>query len=348
MPGDFPRADSFSPEYLNRMLEQAAEKAAAAVRHDMQAEMDRRIFEAHGERCITSQNRGLRQANLPELDDPLAPADSSQQKDCRSSQWKGRRSRRSREPPSSPSDSDSSSDESDRAVDRHQQGDARHPKDDAQSRSYTREHFKPEEIGVFNPHLNTKDFPLDGIVEKGNRLSYRSVHMFLEAAQDYAAMVNDPKVVRLGLSCCLQETAAQWWTHQLTHEVRVYVHGSFGISRWRKKLYEKFNMSTSRAFKRLDEERYNQYLVHNSRSVAEFVTTVCHLAKDAGLGATDSQIVAAINRMAPRFREVLARPGPTRRTTLDEFIKNCEDAAESWENMFLGKSSYQSNANKGQ
>ena len=68
-----------------------------------------------------------------------------------------------------------------------------------------------------------------------------------------------------------------------------------------------------RAIELLDEECYDQDSVRNGRSVAEFVTTVFHLAQDAGLGATDC-LAAAYYRIAPRLREALVHP--TRHTTL--------------------------------
>ena len=62
--------------------------------------------------------------------------------------------------------------------------------------------FKPEAIGYFNPNLDKREFRPSDITEKGSRLYYRSVYMFLDAALDYAVVIDDA-TVRLRLSRCL-------------------------------------------------------------------------------------------------------------------------------------------------
>ena len=59
--------------------------------------------------------------------------------------------------------------------------------------------FKPKAIGYFNPNLDKREFRPSDITEKGSRLYYRSVYIFLDAALDYA-IVTDDVTIRLRLS----------------------------------------------------------------------------------------------------------------------------------------------------
>lgn len=90
---------------------------------------------------------------------------------------------------------------------------------DSRSRSRSRNakntNFRPENIGFFDPYLNTSEYGEGDICKKGGKTYFRSVHLFLDSVRDYASL-NSAKETRRQLSKCLRGTAAVWFMHQLT------------------------------------------------------------------------------------------------------------------------------------
>lgn len=51
--------------------------------------------------------------------------------------------------------------------------------------------FRPEEVGFFNPHLDTKDYGPGDIVDAGGKTYFRDVHLFI----DFFRMSPEPKLM---------------------------------------------------------------------------------------------------------------------------------------------------------
>ena len=66
--------------------------------------------------------------------------------------------------------------------------------------------FKPEEVGFFDPYLNVNDYGLGDVTDKGNKVYFRLVHLFIDAARDYA-IVNRAGIMRYNLLKCLRGSA---------------------------------------------------------------------------------------------------------------------------------------------
>ena len=164
----------------------------------------------------------------------------------------------------------------------------------------------------------------------GTKVYYRSIHMFLDSARDYA-QTESARALRKGLNQCLLGTAMTWFTHQLSRQNREWIRGGKGIKRWHTKLFDKFKTSTTKAL--LDKEGYDQDSVRNGRPIGEYVMTVMRLAKEANAKTRTSRLLVAWWRIAPVLRREIHKPNEY--TTLDAFVEECEAHAESWEEIYV-------------
>lgn len=188
-----------------------------------------------------------------------------------------------------------------------------------------RNEFKPEKIGYFDPYTKTAGVEME--TRYGNR-TYHSIHLFLQSARDQSRIL-DPQDVRDGLGQCLQGAAAEWHTHQLSETVKDKIRGGHGIERWETLLLGKFKMSTTKALRLLDQEWFSFDSIRNGRSIAEFVTTVMRLSREAEFREEHVKLSQAWSRLEPSMRDVI--PRPTTRTTVDDFIRVCEEHEETWQ-----------------
>ena len=175
----------------------------------------------------------------------------------------------------------------------------------------------------------------------GNR-TYHSIHLFLQSARDQSRIL-DPQDVRDGLGQCLQGAAAEWHTHQLSEAVKDRIRGGHGIERWEALLLGKFKMSTTKALRLLDNEWFNFDSIRNNRSIAEFITTVMRLAREAEFREEHVKLSQAWSRLEPAMRDVI--PRPTTRTSVDDFIRVYEEHEETWQEKaarYMGRYNQQS------
>lgn len=185
-------------------------------------------------------------------------------------------------------------------------------------------HFKPERVGFFDPYAEGTT----EIVMQGTNRVYRSVHLFLQSARDQAKIV-EPWDIRTNLSQCLQGAAAEWFTHQLAEDTKQLVYEGPGIENWEAVLLGKFKMSTTKALKLLEQQYFDFNSVRNNRSIAEFVMTVMRLAREAEFTGDHVKLSQAWSRMHTSMRDVI--PRPTLYTSVDDFIRTCEEHEENWQ-----------------
>ena len=88
-------------------------------------------------------------------------------------------------------------------------------------------------------------------------------------------------------------------------------------------------MSTTKALRLLDNEWFNFDSIRNNRSIAEFITTVMRLAREAEFREEHVKLSQAWSRLEPAMRDVI--PRPTTRTSVDDFIRVCEEHEETWQ-----------------
>ena len=194
--------------------------------------------------------------------------------------------------------------------------------------------FSPEEIGYFNPYLDEKEYGAGDVVSKGNKIYYRSVHLFIDAFK-YATLDLSSELVRRNLHKCLQGGAATWFIHLLTDDERMELRGGRGVERWEKKLFQKFKTRSTVAYARLEAERYGPEEVRKDRPVADFVMNVVRWAKEADITDPHAQLSMAWNKLDPRFQNNV--PKPRRGWTVEDLIEEIEDRKEAWDNFYHKK-----------
>lgn len=218
----------------------------------------------------------------------IAAANAAQPQPERSYQYErgpGNRRRRNRPNPDDPDYPDNLSDEG--------SADAYRGREDR--------HFRPEEVGFFNPHLDSKDYGSGDIVDVSGKTYFRDVHLFIDSFKD-VARTKAEGVVRRNLNKCLRGVAQDWYIGQLSEIERDHIREGPGVERWEKRLFERFKRTQSSALKALESERYTIQDARNNRETSGFVLNVIRHAKDAGMDSTSAQLTWAWNRLDPSLR----------------------------------------------
>ena len=195
--------------------------------------------------------------------------------------------------------------------------------------------FNPEELGFFDPQLETNEKLMEGdIVNVGSKTYYRNVHMFVDAFKDLE-QCKSSGLVRRNLNKCLRGVAQEWYIGQLTDMEREYIKEGHGVDRWKRMLLRRFKKTQSSALKALEAESYSLSDIRSGRHTSSYVTTVIRAARDAGLEEVSAQLTWAWNKIDPDLRGFIRRPTST--TTVTEFVEELDNMKEVWEDKYARK-----------
>lgn len=114
--------------------------------------------------------------------------------------------------------------------------------------------LEASEIGYFFPNM-----PLDwgdkDMVEKDDKMYYRSVHFFTNRIR-VLAQTRDPNKLKPVLDSCLRGEAELWWNNQLSNATREAYLSASSIDIFCKVLEERFRLPPSEAFAKYNTTRY--------------------------------------------------------------------------------------------
>jgi hypothetical protein len=139
----------------------------------------------------------------------------------------------------------------------------------------------PEEIGFFNLNLSNK-FSKDDVVHCSKDTYYRDVYIFVERVSDIAT-IRGLELVRDNLVTCLQDSALEWYTGQLTALEKRALHYRNDIEEWKEALQNRFKRSPHTALEAMLRKTYTQEDARQQRDPQIYAQAIIQNANAAGL-----------------------------------------------------------------
>ncbi|KZZ93080.1 hypothetical protein AAP_02546 [Ascosphaera apis ARSEF 7405] len=206
--------------------------------------------------------------------------------------------------------------------------------------------WKAEELGFFDPGLKVEDSMKSGAVSYvGHHFYFTNVHDFISRARDFIAAKGE-QMVRLNLVSCLRGTALEWYSTELTELERAGLRATICDHGWFPTLEKRFRMKFSPAWTSIKNSRYTLKDAADGRSIREYVQNLIKTCNYAGISDRSTQIDLAFASLHPELQAQV--PYPDAGTTLQTFLVNLENRAQSWgpfARMRLGRfSQYPNNA----
>ena len=150
--------------------------------------------------------------------------------------------------------------------------------------------FCLKEIGFFNPHLDTKNYSPDDIVDVDEKIYFCDVHLFINFFKNVTHTKAD-SVVCWNLNKCLCDIVQNWYIGQLSAIECEYIWEGHGVEHWEEMLFQWFKHTQLNAMKMLKTECYIIQNVQNNHEPLGFVfNVICH-AKNTNMTNTSTQLM---------------------------------------------------------
>ena len=183
-------------------------------------------------------------------------------------------------------------------------------------------HFQSEEIGLFNSHLNTKNYESDNIIDADEKIYFCDVHLFIDFFRNVTHIKTD-NVVCWNLNKCLCDIAQNWYIAQLSVIERDYIWEGQEVEHWEEMLFQWFKCTQSNVMKVLKTECYTIQNIQNNHESSKFVLNVIHHAKNADMIAISAQLTWVWNHFDFSLQESIWWFSVL--TTVFSFIENMKN-----------------------
>ena len=163
-------------------------------------------------------------------------------------------------------------------------------------------HFWSEEVGFFNPHLNTKNYELSDIIDADEKIYFHDVHLFIDFFKNVTHIKTDD-VMCWNLNKCLCDIAQNWYIVQLLVIERDYIQEDQEVEHWKEMLFWWFKCTQSNVMKVLELEHYTIQNIQNNCESSEFVLNVICYAKNTDMIDISAQLTWVWNCLDSSLQE---------------------------------------------
>lgn len=184
------------------------------------------------------------------------------------------------------------------------------------------------ELGFFDPNYNNQSENTASDREYLMHGTYfRDVHTFIQRAKDMMSTKGE-QMVRDNLSSCLRGSALEWYTADLSPDIKSLIRYGTGIDKWEKQLLKRFKLAPHIAMIMIFNERYTIEDARRHREPRDFAGNIMRAAKDAELTSPISILSIIYNGMDAEFQQHL--PVPTSTTSTDSYLQIMDERKNLW------------------
>lgn len=181
------------------------------------------------------------------------------------------------------------------------------------------------ELGFFDPNYNNISANISSDGEHLVRGTYfRDVHTFIQRAKDLMNTKGE-QMVRDNLSSCLRGIALEWYTEELSPDIKSFIRYGSGIDKWEKQLLKRFKLI---AIMTICNERYITEDARRHREPRDFAGNIMRAAKDAEITSPISILSFIYNGMNAEFQQHL--PVPSSTTSTDSYLQIMDERKNLW------------------
>ena len=180
----------------------------------------------------------------------------------------------------------------------------------------------------FDSMYDDKFIKTDEIMKHAEKNTYfKDVHFFIERVSDIVT-IHDQQLIRKNLFTCLRSTALQWYTSELSFEVKQLLRYDENINHWNKKLLKRFKKSTDVFINVILKERYTMKNARRNRKFREYAFKILRTIKFAKLKSISNQVAIIYNDFDIKFRRDFTKSINV--ITLESFFKEMNDFKKIW------------------
>lgn len=184
------------------------------------------------------------------------------------------------------------------------------------------------ELGFFDPNYNNKSANTASDGEHLVRgMNFRDVHTFIQRAKDLMNTKGE-QMVRDNLSSCLRGIALEWYTSELSLDIKSFIRYGTGIDKWEKQLLKRFRLAPHIAMMTICNERYTIEDARRHREPRDFAGNIMRAAKDAELTSPISILSFIYNGMDAEFQQHL--PVPSATISTDSYLQIMDERKNLW------------------
>lgn len=136
------------------------------------------------------------------------------------------------------------------------------------------------------------------------------------------------QMVRDNLSSCLRGTALEWYTEELSPDIKSFIRYGSGIDKWEKQLLKRFKLAPHIAIMTICNERYTIEDARRHREPRDFAGNIMRAAKDAEITSPISILSFIYNGLDAEFQQHI--PVPSSTTSTDSYLQTMDERKNLW------------------
>ena len=183
------------------------------------------------------------------------------------------------------------------------------------------------DIGFFDSHFNDKTIATTSAMKHSEKnIYFRDIHLFFERCSNIAA-IKDDQLIRDNLFICLRELTLQWYTNEMTSNVKALIKYASGIEHWFVKLLTRFKKKSNIALSILMREKYTFEDAKNQRKFRKYASIIWRASKSTNLAISD-QIAMIWNYMNVEFQRNIQKSNES--IILNDFLNALNEFKNIW------------------
>ena len=183
--------------------------------------------------------------------------------------------------------------------------------------------WNASEIDFFDSMYDDKFIKTNEIMKHAEKNTYfKNVHFFIERVSNIVT-IHDQQLIRKNLFTCFRNTALQWYTSELSFEIKQFLRYDENINHWNKKLLKKFKKSINVFINVILKKRYIMKNARRNRKLREYAFKILRTIKFAKLKSISNQVAIIYNDLDIKFRRDLTKSINV--ITLKSFFREMND-----------------------
>ncbi len=129
---------------------------------------------------------------------------------------------------------------------------------------------------------------------------FKNVHLFLERVKNVARMKNATQI-RKNLFTCLRKLVLQWYTFELSENIKNLLRFEDEVEFWKKKLFKRFKKFVNVIMTFLIKKKYTMKNARRRKKSREYAEVILRAAKSANLTSKIYQVFLIYNDIDVKF-----------------------------------------------
>ena len=195
------------------------------------------------------------------------------------------------------------------------------------------------ELEFFDSMYDNKSINIKQIMKHTSKNTYfRNIHLFLDRVKNIT-IIHDDQFIRENLFICLRDTVLQWYTFELSTEIKDLLRYDQDLKYWIDQLLKKFKKSWNISIITILRKRYTMNNVRRRREYRKYASIILRATKSANMSFVVNQIAIIYNDLNVEFQRDFIKSNVV--TSLNAFLRKINDFKHIWWSLISRNKSVQ-------